>query len=540
MRPITTRLSATLDRRAESSFRWTSSRRGQQRRLRWGLVDAGRTAAIAFGGPDATLHPDPSPTPLAVLLTTILAALALASRRPGPRRCAAAGIPERVLRPVPANALTVRTEGSIRLLPGSRTGSPFPAPVTPARPCSTRRHQRRGHSSCAATSGSLVQPVRRRHRTAASDVDIDHVVALAEAWRSAHGLDHQPPRSRSPTTSTLPQLIAVTDNVNPSKGDQVPAPGSPAAPPTTAPTPGCGSHQVPVGPQPPVRRDPPSSPCSTPADPPRMAELDTDLPCHPDGVMTDRSRDLATSSCAPPRPAAPCTSPSATPAPTSPTPHRQRRRRPRSPRRRALHATLAANSPPAHLSTRHGVVLARRVATSPAPLTGRSVSVEGRASGPALRAAFFHRGAAPVGPVGEAAASGWSPRRRPGLACRPRAGAANSASVGAPPPSRAAERRMPCCGPAVGEGPGRPSGRRGACRTRRRKAVVGSGRGRHRGAPRGGCGSPSARDLRYPGRRTREHDRLAVGVARPPQGAARPAATIHGTVSRTRSRSSSC
>ncbi|WLS48971.1 hypothetical protein Q3V37_05700 [Micromonospora profundi] len=39
-------------------------------------------------------------------------------------------------------------------------------------------------SSCAATSGRWYSPYDGATWTAASDVDIDHVVPLAEAWRS--------------------------------------------------------------------------------------------------------------------------------------------------------------------------------------------------------------------------------------------------------------------------------------------------------------------------------------------------------------------
>ena len=39
-------------------------------------------------------------------------------------------------------------------------------------------------SACAATSGSWYSPYDGATWTAASDVDIDHVVPLSEAWRS--------------------------------------------------------------------------------------------------------------------------------------------------------------------------------------------------------------------------------------------------------------------------------------------------------------------------------------------------------------------
>ena len=53
--------------------------------------------------------------------------------------------------------------------------------------------------------------------------DIDHVVALAEAWRS--GAQHWTTSRRQSFANDLsgPQLIAVTDNVNQAKGDQDPS-----------------------------------------------------------------------------------------------------------------------------------------------------------------------------------------------------------------------------------------------------------------------------------------------------------------------------
>ena len=72
----------------------------------------------------------------------------------------------------------------------------------------------------------MVQPLRRRHLDAASDVD--HVVPLAEAWRS--GARNWTTATRQAFANDLndPQLIAVTDNVNQSKGDQDPSTWQPS------------------------------------------------------------------------------------------------------------------------------------------------------------------------------------------------------------------------------------------------------------------------------------------------------------------------
>lgn len=78
------------------------------------------------------------------------------------------------------------------------------------------------NSSCSAVSGSWYSEYDGATWTAASDVDIDHVVPLAEAWRSGAASWTTAKREQFANDLTRPQLIAVTDNVNQSKGDQDP------------------------------------------------------------------------------------------------------------------------------------------------------------------------------------------------------------------------------------------------------------------------------------------------------------------------------
>jgi hypothetical protein len=79
-------------------------------------------------------------------------------------------------------------------------------------------------SSCALTGGRWYSYYDNVYWTAPSDLDIDHMVPLAEAWdsgarswttarRQAYANDLGDPRP----------LVAVTDNVNQSKSDQDPA-----------------------------------------------------------------------------------------------------------------------------------------------------------------------------------------------------------------------------------------------------------------------------------------------------------------------------
>ncbi|KAL1634805.1 hypothetical protein SLS58_010548 [Diplodia intermedia] len=77
-------------------------------------------------------------------------------------------------------------------------------------------------SACAATSGSWFSPYDGETWTAASDVDIDHMVPLSEAWKSGASSWTAARREDFANDLDNPQLWAVTDNVNQSKGDSSP------------------------------------------------------------------------------------------------------------------------------------------------------------------------------------------------------------------------------------------------------------------------------------------------------------------------------
>ncbi|KAG8695938.1 hypothetical protein FRC09_008849 [Ceratobasidium sp. 395] len=78
-------------------------------------------------------------------------------------------------------------------------------------------------SSCAATSGTWISVYDGATWTAGSDVDIDHLVPLKEAWLSGARDWTTARREALANDLTRPQLLAVTDNVNESKGDRDPA-----------------------------------------------------------------------------------------------------------------------------------------------------------------------------------------------------------------------------------------------------------------------------------------------------------------------------
>ncbi|MGA5838208.1 HNH endonuclease family protein [Streptomyces pseudogriseolus] len=136
--------------------------------------------------------------------------------------------------PTPVSAATARSYlATLDVRTESRTGYDrdlFPHWITQSGACNTRETvlKRDGSgvvtdSSCAATSGSWYSPYDGATWTAASDLDIDHLVPLAEAWDSGAGSWTTSRRQAFANDLTRPQLIAVTDNVNQAKGDQDPA-----------------------------------------------------------------------------------------------------------------------------------------------------------------------------------------------------------------------------------------------------------------------------------------------------------------------------
>ena len=123
-------------------------------------------------------------------------------------------------------ALTVAAEGSS----SGYSRDKFPHWSTVSGTCNTREIvlQRDGtnvqtDASCAAISGTWYSPYDGATWTQASDVDIDHMVPLAEAWRSGASSWTTAQREAFANDRTSSQLWTVTDNVNQSKGDKDPA-----------------------------------------------------------------------------------------------------------------------------------------------------------------------------------------------------------------------------------------------------------------------------------------------------------------------------
>ncbi|BFU45211.1 HNH endonuclease family protein [Krasilnikovia sp. MM14-A1004] len=141
------------------------------------------------------------------------------------------GIPSTATARAELDALTVAPQGST----SGYSRDLFPHWITISGSCNTRETvlKRDGtsvvtDSSCAAVSGSWYSPYDGATWYAASDVDIDHLVPLAEAWRSGANAWTTSRRQSFANDLTHPELIAVTDNVNQAKGDQDPSTWQPS------------------------------------------------------------------------------------------------------------------------------------------------------------------------------------------------------------------------------------------------------------------------------------------------------------------------
>ncbi|MEV4545215.1 HNH endonuclease family protein [Micromonospora echinaurantiaca] len=165
-------------------------------------------------------------TRVAATVIAMLAGAGLISVGATPAAATPPGIPSKATAQSQLNALRVAAQGST----SGYSRDLFPHWITISGSCNTREQvlKRDGtsvvvDSSCAATSGRWYSPYDGATWYAASDVDIDHVVPLAEAWRSGANSWTTSRRQSFANDLTRPQLIAVTDNVNQAKGDQDPS-----------------------------------------------------------------------------------------------------------------------------------------------------------------------------------------------------------------------------------------------------------------------------------------------------------------------------
>ncbi|CAE6342110.1 unnamed protein product [Rhizoctonia solani] len=163
-------------------------------------------------------------------IPTLFALVALASAAP-----LDFNTPSKRALPTPVSVATAKTYLS-ELTVAADSNSPaysrdlFPTWDTISGSCDTRETvlKRDGtsvvtDSSCSVTSGTWTSPYDGAKWTAASDLDIDHIVPLKEAWVSGARSWTTARREALANDLTRPQLLAVTDNVNQSKGDKDPA-----------------------------------------------------------------------------------------------------------------------------------------------------------------------------------------------------------------------------------------------------------------------------------------------------------------------------
>lgn len=161
-------------------------------------------------------------------LAAVVALLALAAT---PASATPPNIPSASTAQSRLNTLTVAAESH----QSSYNRDLFPHWITITGSCNTREQvlKRDGtgvsvDSSCYPTSGSWRSPYDGATWTNPADVDIDHMVPLSEAWASGAWAWTTSRRQTYANDLGGPELWAVTDNVNQSKGDQDPATWQPS------------------------------------------------------------------------------------------------------------------------------------------------------------------------------------------------------------------------------------------------------------------------------------------------------------------------
>ncbi|MGI6125931.1 MAG: HNH endonuclease family protein [Planifilum sp.] len=134
------------------------------------------------------------------------------------------GTPSKAAAQAELDALTVKSEGSM----DGYSRDKFPHWIDQGNGCNTRhvvlQRDADTHSGdCPVTSGTWYSYYDGVSANSPSGIDIDHIVPLAEAWRSGASSWSTEKRQAFANDLDGPQLIAVTASVNRSKGDQDPS-----------------------------------------------------------------------------------------------------------------------------------------------------------------------------------------------------------------------------------------------------------------------------------------------------------------------------
>ncbi|MEU1955658.1 HNH endonuclease family protein [Nocardia rhamnosiphila] len=167
-----------------------------------------------------------------VIRAVVAAAAATVLIQPAPGSAEPPGIPSPGAARAMLDGLTVAAEGSA----AGYSRDEFPHWSTVSEGCTAREAvlQRDGtrvevDADCYPTSGDWYSPNDEQTVAEPADVDIDHVVALAEAWRSGANTWTRDQREQFANDLGGPQLIAVTASSNRPKGDQDPVDWLPPA-----------------------------------------------------------------------------------------------------------------------------------------------------------------------------------------------------------------------------------------------------------------------------------------------------------------------
>lgn len=134
------------------------------------------------------------------------------------------GTPSKSTAQAELNSLTVQPEGSMT----GYSRDKFPHWTSQGGGCNTRqvvlkRDADYYSGDCPVTSGKWYSYFDGVTVYSPSEIDIDHIVPLAEAWRSGASSWTTEKRQNFANDLNGPQLIAVTASVNRSKGDQDPS-----------------------------------------------------------------------------------------------------------------------------------------------------------------------------------------------------------------------------------------------------------------------------------------------------------------------------
>jgi hypothetical protein len=161
-----------------------------------------------------------------VVMTTLVAAVTAWVLSAGPVFAYPPTPPSATTAATQLASLTVKAEGSTT----GYSRDKFPHWIIQSGTCDTREQvlKRDGSgvsvdSSCHPTAGRWYSVYDATWVNDSSDFDIDHIVPLAEAWKSGASGWTQAKRQEFANNLTIAQLIAVSASSNRSKGDRDPS-----------------------------------------------------------------------------------------------------------------------------------------------------------------------------------------------------------------------------------------------------------------------------------------------------------------------------